>query len=90
MPAARQVVLVSRAGCHLCEDAEALVDRACRQFGLVWQRVDVDADPDLLARYRDHVPVLLVDGVVLDYWTVEHDRLVAALRGDRVRPRPPL
>ncbi len=53
-----QIALYSRAGCHLCHDAEALLTR----LGLPFDSVDVDADPDLRARYTDCVPVVVVDG----------------------------
>lgn len=52
------VVLFTRRGCHLCEQAEDLL--ACR-----WPEVrliDVDARPDLAARYGLRVPVLRIDG----------------------------
>lgn len=53
------VTIYTRAGCHLCEDAEALLVR----HGLRPKLVDIDADPDLVARYTDCVPVVVMDGV---------------------------
>jgi hypothetical protein len=41
---------------------------------------DVDSDRELRAEYGDRVPVILVDGEEHGYWSVEEDRLRAALR----------
>jgi Glutaredoxin-like domain (DUF836) len=76
--AARVVVLV-RHGCHLCDDAVSAVSTICSGLDVPWQAVDVDADPVLRARYSDHVPVTLVDGVQLAIWFLDPDALRAAL-----------
>ena len=52
------VKLYTRAGCHLCEEAEALLV----QHGLRPMLVDIDADPELRARYNECVPVIEIDG----------------------------
>jgi glutaredoxin len=53
-----QVVLYTRQGCHLCDEARALL----RRYGLAPQLVDIDADPQLRARYDTCVPVVAIDG----------------------------
>jgi len=58
-----QTVQVYKAeGCHLCEQALAIVEavRADVPFELVI--VDIGGDPELEARYREHLPVIEVDG----------------------------
>ncbi len=75
------VTVVSRQGCHLCEVAEADVERICADLGVPWEVTDVDADPELRAEYGERVPVILVDGEEHGYWRVEEDRLRAALAG---------
>jgi glutaredoxin len=54
----REVILYTRHGCHLCEVAR---DQLLRH-GLTPREVDIDADPDLRARYTDSVPVVSIDG----------------------------
>ena len=56
------VVLYGKAGCHLCEDARAVVEevRARRPFDLT--EVDVSLDPVLHARYGERIPVVVVAG----------------------------
>jgi glutaredoxin len=60
----REVVLYTRQGCHLCEDAWALLERTRRRYGFTLRQVDVDTDPDLAARHGLEVPVVAIDGRV--------------------------
>ena len=52
------VILYTRDGCHLCEDAHA----ALLKYGIKPQIVDIDTDPALTDRYNDCVPVVVIDG----------------------------
>jgi hypothetical protein len=52
--------LYVREGCHLCEEAAALLDRMLGSRG--WDAVDIGADDDLLVRYAHRIPVLVIDG----------------------------
>jgi glutaredoxin len=51
-------ILYTRRGCHLCDDARELLER----HGLAPREVDIDADPQLRARYDTCVPVVEIDG----------------------------
>ncbi|HET8614783.1 MAG TPA: glutaredoxin family protein [Actinomycetales bacterium] len=77
-----RVVLVGRQGCHLCDEARDVVRRVADETSTSWTEVDVDADPELLRRYSDQVPVVLVDGQQHDFWRVDEQRLRAALSPD--------
>ncbi len=74
-----RVTLYSRQGCHLCDDARAVIERVCADLGTSYVEVDVDADPDLQRRFTEQVPVTCVDGRQHDFWRVSEDRLRAAL-----------
>ncbi|WP_456695755.1 glutaredoxin family protein [Aeromicrobium sp. P5_D10] len=78
-----RVVVYSRAGCHLCEEAEAQVAQICGESGDTWVRIDIDTDPDLRQRFTEQVPVTFVDGAQHDFWRVDPKRLRTALS----RPR---
>jgi hypothetical protein len=80
-PPAPRVTLYGRAGCHLCDDARAVIEAVCAELGESWTEVDVDDDPVLLDRYGEEIPVTLVDGRQHDFWRVDPDRLRTALRG---------
>ena len=70
-----RLVLLTRAGCHLCEIAAETLTRIGGEAGLVPETVDVDGDPELQAEYGDRVPVVLLDGREHSYFTVDVDRL---------------
>ncbi len=55
-----RLVLYERAGCHLCEDAAAVLDHELGADG--YERVDVDTQDDLIIRYGFRVPVVSLDG----------------------------
>jgi glutaredoxin len=74
-----RVTLLTRVGCHLCEDAKAAVERVVAQTGATWNEVDVDSDPELTYEYGDRVPVVLVDGREHGFWRVEEARLLRDL-----------
>jgi len=65
------LVLYSRDGCHLCEEARAeiqavLEDRVKRGEPIARVRVvDIDANPLLRERYNDIVPIIAVNGAEL-------------------------
>lgn len=76
-----RVTFLTREGCHLCEDALVVVAQVCRELGVDWVEVDIDADPNLLERYNEQVPVVLVDGAQHAFWHVDETRLRRALGG---------
>jgi glutaredoxin len=53
-----EVILYSRAGCHLCDDAKSILKRS----GLTFQMIDIDSDPDLVSAYGECVPVVVING----------------------------
>jgi glutaredoxin len=73
------VVLVTRAGCHLCEQAEPVVARLSAEAGVPYTAQSVDDDPALRQRWTDHVPVVLLDGVEHSRWWVDEAALRRAL-----------
>ena len=74
-----RVRLLGKDGCHLCDDARAVVAEVCAELGVAWIEVDILTDPDLMARFGEYIPVLFVDGEPRDFWRVSPDRLRAAL-----------
>ncbi|MEO7752931.1 MAG: glutaredoxin family protein [Terracoccus sp.] len=76
---AQRVVLLGRPGCHLCDEARAVIERVATDLGVGWQERSIDDDPELLRRYADQIPVTFVDGKQHDFWRVEETRLRRAL-----------
>lgn len=84
------LTLLTKPGCHLCDDARAVVDRVVSEVrgGRVSETSDqvitvtelsILDDADLTERYAEEIPVLLIDGVVHNIWRIEPERLRAAL-----------
>jgi glutaredoxin len=74
-----RVRLLTKPGCHLCDDARAVVAAVCAERGLGFDEVDISADEELMALYGEQIPVTFVDGAQHDFWRVDGDRLRAAL-----------
>ncbi len=72
-----QVVVFSRAGCHLCDEMIA----ALRGRGLEVRVVDVDSDPELARGHGLRVPVLEIDGEEVCHFRLDPARLDRVLEG---------
>ena len=74
-----RITFYTRTGCHLCTEARLVVEQVCDELGEEYAEVDIDTDPELVARFTDEVPVTFVDGKQHDFWRVDPGRLKAAL-----------
>jgi glutaredoxin len=57
-----QVLLYGRQGCHLCDQAEAMLQRIAKRIPLSVRVIDIDADDYLQRLYMLEIPVIAVDG----------------------------
>jgi glutaredoxin len=73
------ITLLSRPGCHLCDDARAVIASVAAELGFPWQERDITMSESDLRAYGDMIPVTLIDGVQHDFWRVSEQRLRAAL-----------
>ncbi len=74
-----RVTVYTRDGCHLCEEAIAVVSSVCAELGEDFVEIDIEETVGLPVHYDDEVPVTLVDGRQHDFWRVDPARLKAAL-----------
>lgn len=87
----RQVELITRVGCHLCEDAQQLLNSLRSDYEFELKVLDVDLYPELKSKFSDQVPVVKVDGQVVAYWVVNRAILIHALTlGPQSISVPPL
>ena len=70
-----KVVLVTRKGCHLCDEALSHL----QDLGVHPELADVDADDELHRLYDFRVPVAVIDGVVVAEGRISRESLQAAL-----------
>jgi glutaredoxin len=74
-PADHRLTLLGKPGCHLCDDARAVLARVAEELGVPWEERDVTSDDALYEEYADRIPVVLLDGREHGYWTVDEARL---------------
>jgi len=73
------VTLLTRPGCHLCDDVRAVLERVTGELGVPLDEVDISADPELTRRWGELIPFTLVDGKQHAHWRVSERRLREAL-----------
>ena len=73
-----RLTLLSRPGCHLCEEMRRQVEAILADVERQWEEVDVDSDPELARRYGEEIPILFVNGHL--FAKIRLPRLAAALR----------
>jgi glutaredoxin len=56
----RLVTLYTRPGCHLCEEAKALIEPMLGEFGAMLREVNIDEDAVLRQRYGTDIPVIFI------------------------------
>ena len=59
----RTVILYSRPGCCLCDDAREILERVRRRRPFDLQDRDIENDDALLLAYLERIPVVTIDGV---------------------------
>ena len=73
------ITLLSRPGCHLCDEARAVIARVAADLGVPWEERDITQSERDLQDYWEMIPVTLINGVQHDFWHVSEQRLRAAL-----------
>jgi hypothetical protein len=74
-----RITLLSKPGCHLCDDARAVIVKVAAELDVGWDERDITLSEEDLREYWDKIPVTLVDGVEHDFWRVSESRLRSAL-----------
>jgi glutaredoxin len=80
----RTLTVLGRPGCHLCDEAVAVLERLRADPalpGVRIERVDIEADERLLRAYLERIPVIALDGVELYDFAVDEADLRARLGG---------
>lgn len=81
-----ELTLITRQGCHLCEEASNDLARLLARFTELHpdkpytvEVLDVDSDPDLLNKYSEEVPVLLLNGEQVSFFRIDVERVIERL-----------
>lgn len=81
----RDLRIYAREGCHLCDDALAVLRPLAGELGFAIEVVDIETDPVLHARYLERIPVIALDGEDLYDFHVDVDDLRSRLASYRGR-----
>lgn len=74
------LTLIGKPGCHLCDDARAVISTVVGDFdGVTVTELSILDDAALFDRYAEEIPALLIDGAVHTIWRIDPERLRAAL-----------
>jgi glutaredoxin len=57
------VIIYSRPGCHLCDEAKAAIMSVGRSDQFTLEEVNIESDEGLLRKYKYDIPVIAIDGV---------------------------
>ena len=77
-----QLTLIGKPGCHLCDDAQVVIDSVLAEFDaeISVDKKNILDDDALFARYSEEIPVLLINDKVHNYWHIDPVRLREALQ----------
>lgn len=69
------LTLYGKPGCHLCDEARAVVAEVGAERQILVEEVDITLDPVLFRRYGERIPVIALDGEEAFELGVEADEL---------------
>jgi glutaredoxin len=76
----KKVTIYSRTGCHLCEIAIDKVKFVKNEFNFDLQIKLIDNSLVLEKEYGEQVPVIMINDKVHDYWRVDLERFIEAIK----------
>ena len=59
----RHVIIYSRPGCHLCDEAKMAIQSASCSEHFTLEEINIESDEELLRKYKYDIPVVMIDGV---------------------------
>ena len=84
-----ELTLIGKPGCHLCDDAELAIAQVLEALAaepallgstvITMNQVNMLDSEELIGRYQEQIPVLLINGQVHNYWRIDQPRLRAAI-----------
>jgi glutaredoxin len=78
-----QITIYSRTGCHLCDDAQKILESMQKELNFDIEVIDIDESTELIKLYGDQVPVIYIDGLHHDFYKVDPDRFRSSLEKHR-------
>lgn len=76
------VIVYSRPGCHLCDEAKLAIQRAGVSNRFTLEEIDIESDPELLRKYRYDIPVVTINGVEVFRHRVDVEEFRTRIKAD--------
>jgi glutaredoxin len=76
----RSVQLYFAQDCHLCESARRVLARVRAEVPFELEEIDIGGDPELERRFRERLPVVVIDGEEVFTYFVHPDELRRRVR----------
>jgi hypothetical protein len=71
-----KITVMTKPGCHLCDDAVAIIQKVVgTHIPVLIEELDITQDLNLLEKYHDAIPVVLIDDVEHFRHHVDPDKL---------------
>ena len=77
-PAPLQVTFYTKAGCHLCDDARAMLDDIATETTYELTEIDIRRDAELFELYRYRIPVIMINETLAAEGRVDYNELIHA------------
>lgn len=74
-----RIVILERPGCHLCETASHVVHAIAADFGERVEHVNIESHDELARRWQIEIPVIAIDGTVVNVYRADPASIRAAL-----------
>lgn len=75
-----RVVIYSRPGCHLCEEAKKVIEASGYREEYTLEEINIESDAELLRRYRYDIPVITINGEEAFKYTVSASEFVEKMK----------
>ena len=75
------VTIYSRPGCHLCDEAKAVILSAGCSDRFTLEEVNIESDEELLRKYKYDIPVIAINGVETFIHRVNLRDFIRVIRG---------
>ena len=74
------ITIYSKPGCHLCDRAKEVVERCRSKADFRVEVIDISQHPELFERYRNDIPIILLDGKEIARHCVRERQLLKLLQ----------
>ncbi len=56
------IEIMTKKDCSLCDDAKEIIEQVIADFPAEIKMTDIESDPELFERYKEKIPVVLING----------------------------